>query len=221
MLLAPEWEENTDMLGVQEPFVDTVFSSPRSSRKGSHQHLGSHVTKAYKICFSEHAKTSYHQKCSELPENFLRVAQGQKQHILNQLSNERARQGAENQVIIGSIVDTIILCGRQEVALTGNHDAGTVNTQATEINYGNFRCLLRFCVQAGGSMRLQTKKTVEQLSLCFRWLDVDENKIHEEFLSFNPVKDLTGQGIAETIIAALKHHGIHDDYLIGQGYDDT
>ncbi|KAJ8891699.1 hypothetical protein PR048_004228 [Dryococelus australis] len=44
-------------------------------------------------------------------------------------------------------------------------------------------------------------------------------KEHIDFLSFTPLKDLTGQGIAETIIAALKHHGIHDEYLIGQGYD--
>ncbi|KAJ8880980.1 hypothetical protein PR048_017453 [Dryococelus australis] len=44
-------------------------------------------------------------------------------------------------------------------------------------------------------------RTVEQFSLCVRWLH------------------LTGQGIAETIIAPLKHHSIHDDYLIGRGYN--
>ncbi|KAJ8897406.1 hypothetical protein PR048_002752 [Dryococelus australis] len=108
-------------------------------------------------CFSEHAKTSYRQKCSEFAENFFRVSQGQQQPILNQLSNERARQDAVNLVILGSIVDTIILCGRQELALRGKHGAGTVKTQVTEMNDGNFRSLI-----------------------------------------------LTGQGIAETIISALK-----------------
>ncbi|KAJ8897448.1 hypothetical protein PR048_002794, partial [Dryococelus australis] len=194
-------------------------------------------------CFSEHAKTSYRQKCSEFAENFLRVAQGQQQPILNQLSNERDQQDAEHRVILGSIVDKIILCGRQELALRGKHGAGTVKTQVTEINDGNFRSLLRFRVQAGDSVlekpmesgaKIQKKindicgdiikehivhklneakcfavlvdeithiRTVEQLSLCVRWLG--------DFLSFTPVKDLTGQRIAETIIAALKHHGIH------------
>ncbi|KAJ8880688.1 hypothetical protein PR048_017158 [Dryococelus australis] len=108
-----------------------------------HHHLESFVTKAYTNwktaleCFSEHAKTYYHQKCSEFAENFLSVAQGQQQPILNQISNEHARQDTETRVILGSIVDAIILCGR-------NH----------------------YC-----------------------------------------------------IIAALKHHGIQDECLIGQGYD--
>ncbi|KAJ8875383.1 hypothetical protein PR048_023278 [Dryococelus australis] len=113
-------------------------------------------------------------------------------------------------------------------AITGKNDAGAVKTQATEINDGNSGSLLKFRVQAGDSVmekhieifvdETTDIRFVEQPSLCVRWLDVDKNKIHEDFLSFTPVKDLTGQGIAETIIAALKHHGIHDEFLIGQGY---
>ncbi|KAJ8887020.1 hypothetical protein PR048_013234 [Dryococelus australis] len=117
-----------------------VLFAEEAAGKGSHKHLGSLVTKAYTNWknalegFSGHAKTSYHQNCSEFVENFLRVAQGQHQPILNQLSNEHARQDAENRVILGSIVDTIILCGRQELDFRSKHDAGTVKTQATEIN---------------------------------------------------------------------------------------
>lgn len=252
-----------------------VLFAQEEAGKGSHQQLGYLVTKAYTNWkkalehFSQHANTTYHKKCSEFAENFLRVAQGQQQPILNLLSKEHARQDEENRVILGSIVETVILCGRQELALRGKHDAGNVMSQASEINDGNFRTLLRFRVQAGDSIlekhiesgaknamytspKIQNQiidicgdiiqeeivrkvnkakcfsvlvdettdiRTVEQLSLCVRWLNVEENKIHEDFVTFTPVKDLTGQGLAETITAALKHHGIHAEYLIGQGYD--
>jgi len=45
---------------------------------------------------------------------------------------------------------------------------------------------------------------VEQMSLCLRYIDLINNVIREDFLEFIPVYDMTGRGLALTIITRLK-----------------
>ena len=61
----------------------------------------------------------------------------------------------------------------------------------------------------------------EQMSLCIRYIDPDLTYplIREDFLKFVVVSDLSGQGLAKTIIENLQSAGINLDFLIGQGYD--
>ena len=60
---------------------------------------------------------------------------------------------------------------------------------------------------------------VEQLSLCVRFIDVDEFIVNETFLQFVPVVDVTGKGLATTIIDNLRFFGIDINKMRGQGYD--
>jgi len=60
---------------------------------------------------------------------------------------------------------------------------------------------------------------VEQMSLCLRYIDIINNVIREDFLEYIPVYDMTGRGLALTIITRLKEIGINLNYKIGQGYD--
>lgn len=255
--------------------VCVLFSS-KEVGKGNHQHLGALVNKAYINWknaledFSKHAATTYHKKCFSLAENFLSVADGKTEKITNQLSSESARQAAENREKLRSIVETIILCGRQEFALRGSHDFGKVmNESCSDINDGNFRALLRYRVSAGdlvlqkhlesglanaqytspliqnqliqicgNIIKEEIVKKVnvaecftvmadestdisqkEQLSICLRYIDEEKKGISEAFLEFVPIVDLTGKGLANTIMKALKSTGINCDFLVGQGYD--
>lgn len=61
----------------------------------------------------------------------------------------------------------------------------------------------------------------EQLSVCLRYLMKVDTKyeVCESFLDFIKVDDLTGRGLASTIIAALKENGLDLTCMIGQGYD--
>lgn len=60
---------------------------------------------------------------------------------------------------------------------------------------------------------------IEQLSIGVKYYDREKKIIREDFLKFIPVSDLTGQGLALTIISELKSIGIDMQYLRGQGYD--
>ncbi|XP_031358832.1 52 kDa repressor of the inhibitor of the protein kinase-like [Photinus pyralis] len=58
----------------------------------------------------------------------------------------------------------------------------------------------------------------EQCSICVRYVD-SENEVCEDFLQFTPITDLTGKGIANTLIESLKKFGLNCENMVGQGYD--
>lgn len=59
---------------------------------------------------------------------------------------------------------------------------------------------------------------IEQFSLCVRYLDIFKKEMREDFLKFVPVHDVTGKGLATTLMNSLKL-GLELKYLRGQGYD--
>lgn len=56
---------------------------------------------------------------------------------------------AINRERLKSIVNTIVLCGRQNIPLRGHYDSGTDVEKHTSANHGNFWALLKFRVEAG------------------------------------------------------------------------
>lgn len=60
---------------------------------------------------------------------------------------------------------------------------------------------------------------IEQFSLCVRYLDIFKKEMREDFLKFVPVHDVTGKGLATTLMDSLKELGLELKYLRGQGYD--
>jgi hypothetical protein len=60
---------------------------------------------------------------------------------------------------------------------------------------------------------------IEQFSLCVRYVDEELFKIREDFLAFVPVYDVTGQGLANTLMSSLTSLGLDLNNLRGQGYD--
>lgn len=58
---------------------------------------------------------------------------------------------------------------------------------------------------------------IEQLNVCLRYMH--ESNIHEDFIKFVSVSDLTGKGLAKTILQELESFGLDTKYLVGQGYD--
>lgn len=60
---------------------------------------------------------------------------------------------------------------------------------------------------------------IEQFSLCIRYIDLELYVVREDFLSFVPVHDVTGVGLARTIKDQLQNLGLDLQNLRGQGYD--
>jgi hypothetical protein len=60
---------------------------------------------------------------------------------------------------------------------------------------------------------------IKQVSICARYVNRETCTLHEDFLQFVPIADLTGKGLATLILDNLKHFGIETQYLRGQGFD--
>ena len=81
--------------------------------------------------------------------SFLAVMENKALGIDAQLSSMRKRNIAENRLKLKSIVETVILCGRQGIPLRGHRDDNPHVQQDPLANHGNFLALLHFRAQAG------------------------------------------------------------------------
>ena len=217
--------------------------------------------------FTAHSETEYHKTSIIIADEFMQVMAGKKSDVICQIDFERKRQVEENRSKLIPIIETIILCGRQEMALRGSDESKPVLEPDPNRNDGNFRALLRYRALAGDSVlkkhlklsdanALYISPTIqnelinicgeiiqtdivkklnnaqcftvladettdvahtEQLSVCVRF--IYDDMLNEHFLEFVPVNDVTGRGLANTIIHTLQSRNINLKYLIGQGYD--
>jgi hypothetical protein len=252
--------------------------------KGSHEATGRLVLDKYdhwknaKEDFKKHEKTDYH-KFNQLQEkNVLSIKEKKTISIDLQLNEAKKKEVLENRKKILPIIKTVLLCGRQGLALRGHFDHGLKSLQTKvdnsnkddkTLNEGNFRALLKFRIDAGDcdlenhlntasknatyiSPRVQNEiisscnniilkklvdqinnaecfalladetmdvSTKEQLSICIRYFDDGEKKIREDFLQFVQVNDVSGKGLADTILESISSFGINPKFMIGQGYD--
>ena len=69
--------------------------------------------------------------------------------IAEQLSMIHAQQIADNRRKLKSICETIILCGRQGIALRGHRDDRVHLQQDPQGSHGNFQALLQFRIDSG------------------------------------------------------------------------
>ena len=71
--------------------------------------------------------------------------------IDKQLITARLGEAKHNHSILVPIIDTILICGRQNIALRGNREEGAVDSKGIEpkSNDGNFRSLLRYRIRGG------------------------------------------------------------------------
>jgi len=119
--------------------------------KGSHQKLNTLVVKPFNNWkkaiekFNEHSKTEFHKSNAMRADNFVAVYSKNCQNIIQKLDSARTIQIDQNRKRLIPIIQTIIICGRQEIALRGTSDYGPLSLDNSEPTYndGNFRALLR------------------------------------------------------------------------------
>ena len=98
----------------------------------------------------KHMGRDYHKLAVVKMDTFTKVMSGSQDSISVQLSNLAKDLAATNRKKLQlSVIDTIILCGCQNITLRGSRDASLDVKQPTYDNHGNFWALLQFRVSAG------------------------------------------------------------------------
>ena len=90
----------------------------------------------------------FHRSSVVQMEEFLKVTANEQPSIRRRLSKATAQQIAMNRQKLHSIVETIVLCGRQNIALHGHRDSTMDVEHTSSAQHGNFRALLQFRVSA-------------------------------------------------------------------------
>lgn len=100
----------------------------------------------------------------EKANGFLRIFNNKQNSVAVQLDTKLKLEIEENRLFIQPIIETILLCGRQGLALRVHKDYGPINFETTfpSENDGNFRALLRYRVNGGD------KKFLQRLQNCPR-----------------------------------------------------
>jgi hypothetical protein len=96
--------------------------------------------------FEKHSHAQYHLQSLADADYFLNVDRNNLLSVENKLSADRTQKILENRQTIVPIIDTVILCGVQEMALRGHRDSGknSIITAPTDKNQSNFRAILRY-----------------------------------------------------------------------------
>ncbi len=165
--------------------------------KGCHQKLGGLVTKPFDNwkhateTFDKHGELKYHKDCIEKSYEFIKHYGGKAEDIRNQINNARKQQVIENRNKLVPIIETIIFCARQEIALRGHRDYGPLTDEEPPQNDGNFRAALRLRLRAGDFVLASHLQTTGKNATYLSWKT--QNEIIEK----------CGGYISETIVGEI------------------
>ena len=99
--------------------------------------------------FKEHQLNSeFHKAAAGCADDFLRVQEGKMLSISEQLIDIHRNTVELNRQKLQSIIKTVVLCGKQNMALQGHRDDSS-HLDESSGNPGNFQALLNFRVEAG------------------------------------------------------------------------
>ena len=157
-------------------FVSVLTTHPLTNLQKASEKLREHF-----VGIGSNSARKYHLAAIEEAESFKAVMEKSRLPVNQMLSRVHLQRITENRQNIISIVDTIIFCGRQGIALRGHRDDSKHLTQSSLANHGNFLALLRFRVDSGDKVladhlssshqhqtALYTSKTIqnELIQLC-------------------------------------------------------
>ena len=95
-----------------------------------------------------HQSKHFHEQTRIAAENVISNF-GSETNILDKLDSARQQQVKANREVLVSIIDTLVIHGRQGIPLRGNDDAGNLTLDKPDENDGNCRTPLRMCMRCG------------------------------------------------------------------------
>ncbi|XP_031332794.1 zinc finger MYM-type protein 1-like [Photinus pyralis] len=128
-----------------------LFNTNTGVGLGKHQKVGQLCTEKFcnwkkaKERFTEHQTREYHQHNVENAALITNIVKGKQDPINLQLNQEEKNQILENRKTLEPIIETVLLCGKQGLALRGHRDGGRIIVDPEkDDNEGNFREILRY-----------------------------------------------------------------------------
>jgi hypothetical protein len=99
--------------------------------------------------FKIHEKSRYHREAIESAQDFQNTYDKPESEVINMVANQRLKQVEENRRRLVPIIESILFLGRQNIALRGHRDDGSLleapeSSESIIQNEGNFRELLRY-----------------------------------------------------------------------------
>ena len=117
--------------------------------------------------FKEHELSQYHWNSLMFAEGLKNVMECRQESVYSQLNVAAKQNAIDNRKRLIPIIEAIILCGRQGLALRGHADAGPFNIKEPVANEGNFRALVRFRIKDNKELQdlfLNAPKNAQYLS---------------------------------------------------------
>lgn len=148
--------------------------------------------------FNHHSNLDYHKKCVLLTENVNNVYSKAQPNIIESIVTNRQQQVQENREKLLPIIDTIKLCGRQEIVLRGTSDSGEMNLaeEVTAVNEENLRAILRLRANSGDDI---LKNHLEKSDKNAKYIS---SGIQNELIA------ICGKIIQETIVKEVNRVGL-------------
>ena len=117
--------------------------------------------------------------------------------IRKRLSEATAQQIATNRQKLHSIVETVVLGGRQNIPLRGHWDSTMDVEHTLNVQHGNFWALLQFCVAAGDTVLR------DHLAQSSRNATYTSSRIQNQIL------DILGSTVVRKIVQSQRCHLLH------------
>ncbi|CAN8023237.1 unnamed protein product [Ixodes persulcatus] len=124
--------------------------------KGSHESARSLVTfpftkwKNALEVFENHAKRECQKDALIVAQLFLEVSNEKIDNVQLQLSEQAKIESEKNKAMLQTIIKTVLVCGRQEIALRGVREPGRLTLEEPAKNDENFRALLPYRARGRG-----------------------------------------------------------------------
>ena len=198
----PEWLKTYDWLAYS-PSANGGYCVPCTLFGRAHNtHGGQLVTKALTSfagamrALEKHHTTSGHKNCIKDASVFLSKCKGQSSTVEQQLISHGEAMIKRNRALLSSIVKTILLCGRQAIALRGHRtfDGNPLSEASSPGNPGNFCALLQFRIDSGDELLKENFTT----SGSARPVTYRSPRIQNEIIS------LIGRYLQDSIVAEIK-----------------
>ena len=151
----------------------------------------SNFQKALEI-LNKHDNKPFHRSSVVQMEEFLKVMMNEQPSIRRRLSEATAQQISTNRQKLCSIVETVVLCGRQNIPLRGHRDSAMDIEHSPNAQHGNFWALLQFRVAAGDTVLrdhlAQSSRNATYTSSCIQ----------------NQILDILGSTVVRKIVQRVK-----------------
>lgn len=141
---------------------------------------------------NKHESKEFHKYSVLRMDEFQKVMTNQQSSIRCQLQQATSDRITSNRLKLKSIIETIILCGQQNIPLRGHRDSLRDLEQAPLAQHGNFWALLHFRISAGDTVLRDHIATARR------------NATYTSSCIQNQILDVLGNTVTQKIVARVK-----------------